>query len=145
MNEFEKWYEKMNGPIDGWNDGMHEQEAAFEAGMSKAELRILELEQERDLLQSQFDESVSTEYHDRIVAEAMEGKTTGIVNAGAEVPVNGYVVLNNTDGWQKYSSLDELITEQVSFDQMSFNAHNSVYELGQQVRPTTSIKWEEVK
>ena len=30
---FEEWYEKRNGPIDGWSDEMHEQEAAFEAGI----------------------------------------------------------------------------------------------------------------
>jgi hypothetical protein len=37
MSDFEKWYEKHNGPIDGWNDAMHEQEAAFNAGVNTAD------------------------------------------------------------------------------------------------------------
>jgi hypothetical protein len=73
--------------------------------------------------------------------------TTGFADdadGDLSLPQNGYVVLNK-DGAQVYNTLDDLIKDQVSFNNQLFNCNNRVYELGAQVRPSTKITWEEVK
>ena len=73
-----------------------------------------------------------------------ELESTSITLDEREVPKNGYVSLvNNNDGWCRYSSLDELITDQINDVVDEFNACNKVYELGRQVRPAVNVwKWE---
>jgi len=121
--------EKLKNSYDqSWMDKSLAREDEDAAEISRLRDKLSELETEREEFYLSDDELEST----------------GITLDEREVPKNGYVSLvNNNDGWCRYSSLDELITDQINDVVDEFNACNKVYELGRQVRPATNVwKWE---
>jgi len=121
--------EKLKNSYDqSWMDKSLAREDEDAAEISRLRDKLSELETEREEFYLSDDELEST----------------GITLDEREVPKNGYVSLvNNNDGWCRYSSLDELITDQINDVVDEFNACNKVYELGRQVRPAVNVwKWE---
>jgi hypothetical protein len=100
---------------------------------------VLQLRDEEERLINELNEYTGDGHGDPVSVSTNAG--TGI----ADEPANGYVMLSTSDTWCKYSSLDELITDQIGFSPTNFNCYNSVYELGAQVRSVSTVTWEEVK
>jgi hypothetical protein len=100
-----------------------------------------------DQLRERYEAELGKEYPDEEYDWCGDPLVEALTTTGFAKPANGYVMLDtDNDSWCKYGSLDELITDSVpTFDARGFNNFNQVFELGKQVRPVSTVTWEEVK